>query len=168
MLSMCVPDPPAIAVRKPLTEHLQVPKRKAFIFADNTSKSDKPPQPKKWSPFSSGDSRAIEATFQKICDEAEEAERRKLQHQGGDLGEPPKDEPRQWQIKERHVRWERTESNGVLKAKVPVNEDFLFDIDVEDRELAPAYWIGPVYEVRRGTWFYQGTVNAGHPHPKVY
>lgn len=39
--------------------------------------------------------------------------------------------------------------------KVPVNEDFLFDVDVERRELAPAYWLGPIYDVRRGIWFYQ-------------
>lgn len=41
---------------------------------------------------------------------------------------------------------------------VPVNEDYLFDVDVERRELAPAYWLGPVYDVRRGTWFFQGTL----------
>ncbi|ETI19294.1 hypothetical protein G647_09126 [Cladophialophora carrionii CBS 160.54] len=38
--------------------------------------------------------------------------------------------------------------------KVPVNEDYLYDVDIEKRELLPAYWLGPVYEVRRGTWFY--------------
>ena len=38
--------------------------------------------------------------------------------------------------------------------KVPVNEDFLFDVDIDTRELAPTYWLGPVYDVRRGTWFY--------------
>ena len=31
-------------------------------------------------------------------------------------------------------------------AKVPVNEDFLFDVNIEERELAPVYWLGPVYE----------------------
>lgn len=36
-----------------------------------------------------------------------------------------------------------------------MNEDFLFDVDVEKRELAPAYWLGPIYDVRRGSWFYQ-------------
>ena len=46
-----------------------------------------------------------------------------------------------------------TEKGGVLK--VPVNEDFLFDVDIEERELAPAYWLGPIYDVRRGSWFYQ-------------
>ena len=38
---------------------------------------------------------------------------------------------------------------------MPVNEDFLFDVDVDKRELAPAYWLGPIYDVRRGSWFYQ-------------
>jgi hypothetical protein len=44
--------------------------------------------------------------------------------------------------------------------KVPVNEDYLFDVDVERRELSPAYWLGPVYDVRRGTWFNQGRVKV--------
>ena len=39
--------------------------------------------------------------------------------------------------------------------KVPVNEDFLFDVDIDTRELAPTYWLGPIYDVRRGSWFYQ-------------
>ena len=41
------------------------------------------------------------------------------------------------------------------KVKVPVHEDFLFDVDIERRELSPVYWLGPIYEVRRGSWFYQ-------------
>ena len=41
------------------------------------------------------------------------------------------------------------------RIKVPVNEDFLFDVDIEARELAPTYWLGPIYDVRRGSWFYQ-------------
>lgn len=39
--------------------------------------------------------------------------------------------------------------------RVPVQEDYLFDVDVERRELSPVYWLGPIFEVRRGTWFYQ-------------
>ena len=46
-----------------------------------------------------------------------------------------------------------TEKGGIIK--VPVNEDFLFDVDVEKRELAPTYWLGPIYDIRRGSWFYQ-------------
>lgn len=30
--------------------------------------------------------------------------------------------------------------------KVPVKEDLLFDVDIAKRELAPAYWLGPIYE----------------------
>lgn len=41
------------------------------------------------------------------------------------------------------------------KVKVPVHEDFLFDVDVEMRELSPVYWLGPIYQVLRGSWFYQ-------------
>jgi hypothetical protein len=50
------------------------------------------------------------------------------------------------------------ESTNVEKGgrvKVPVNEDFLFDVDIEARELAPTYWLGSIYDVRRGSWFYQ-------------
>jgi hypothetical protein len=38
--------------------------------------------------------------------------------------------------------------------RVPVHEDFLFDVDIEKRELAPVYWLGPIFQVKRGTWFY--------------
>ncbi|VEU21592.1 DEKNAAC102517 [Brettanomyces naardenensis] len=40
--------------------------------------------------------------------------------------------------------------------KVPVNEDQLFDCDLKLRLLKPAFWNGPSYEVRRGTWFLDG------------
>lgn len=39
--------------------------------------------------------------------------------------------------------------------KIPVHEDFLFDVDIEKRELAPVYWLGAIFDVRRGSWFYQ-------------
>lgn len=38
--------------------------------------------------------------------------------------------------------------------KVPVNEDYLFDVDIPNRELGPTFWLGNVYDVRRGTWFF--------------
>ncbi|KAG9547211.1 DDHD-domain-containing protein, partial [Aureobasidium melanogenum] len=98
--------------------------------------------PKKYAPFSQKDSRAIERAFHRISKEDDAAERRELENledtsDTKDLG-----------LDSHHK-----------SAKVPVNEDYLFDVDVLNRELAPAYWLGPVYEVRRGTWFYQeGTV----------
>ncbi|SCV03475.1 LAME_0H10726g1_1 [Lachancea meyersii CBS 8951] len=36
---------------------------------------------------------------------------------------------------------------------VPVNEDYLFEVDLTKREMKPAYWEGPTYQVRRGLWF---------------
>ena len=51
----------------------------------------------------------------------------------------------------------RLENNYLNKCgtTVPVNEDYLFEVDVENRELRPVYWLGPIYEVRRGLWFTQ-------------
>ncbi|KAF2088473.1 hypothetical protein K490DRAFT_39399 [Saccharata proteae CBS 121410] len=117
---------------------VDVPKRKNLPSGEGPPKPEKPVLPKKWNPFSSGDSRALEATFQKLSDEAEAAERRKLGLPKSEDGDDT-----------------HNSQALIVKAKVPVNEDFLFDVDVEERELAPAYWSGPVYEVRRGTWFYQ-------------
>ncbi|KAJ4310154.1 hypothetical protein N0V94_008579 [Neodidymelliopsis sp. IMI 364377] len=106
--------------RKPLSEHAITP--------------DKPlPKPKKWIPFSKGDSRAIETAFQKTADEAEAAEQRK------DLLSP--------------VTPSQPSHEPVATTKVSVNEDYLFDVEIETRELAPSYWLGPVYDVKRGTWF---------------
>ena len=95
--------------------------------------------PKKYAPFSRKDSRAIEKTFHRLSSEDDAVERRELEN-SEDITD---------------TKHHRLESHH-KSAKVPVNEDYLFDVDVMNRELAPAYWLGPVYEVRRGTWFYQG------------
>jgi hypothetical protein len=63
----------------------------------------------------------------------------------GDLGVSAEDS--------RDANSRRASAEAANVIKVPVNEDFLFDVDVERRELAPAYWLGPVYDCRRGTWF---------------
>ncbi|KAF2195813.1 DDHD-domain-containing protein [Zopfia rhizophila CBS 207.26] len=116
---------------------VDIPKRKPFP-GNTTQPTDKPaPRPKKWIPFSVGDSRAIESTFQKLADEAEAAEQRRDMLSPVSANGPKSPLP----------------GLGEGTTKVPVNEDFLFDVDIETRELAPAYWPGPVYEVKRGTWF---------------
>lgn len=105
------------------------PKWKPRLW-DHKKDASKPlPPPKKFVPFSSKDSHAIEAAFQRLSD-----------------------------IEAAHEKSKVTEKSGTPQgstAKVSVNEDYLFDVDVERRELRPAYWVGPVYEVRRGTWFLQ-------------
>lgn len=47
----------------------------------------------------------------------------------------------------------QTTQESPKTTKVSVNEDYLFDVEIETRELAPSYWLGPVYDVKRGTWF---------------
>jgi hypothetical protein len=112
----------------------QVPKRKPF--ASNAVVPEKPvPRPKKWIPFSFDDSRSIENACQKTAAEADAADTRR-----GILNPPA------------------AEQAGLGKepetsTHVPVNEDYLFDVEIETRELSPAYWLGPVYDVKRGTWF---------------
>lgn len=107
---------------------------------------EKPPGvPKKYAAFSTTDSKSIEAAFQKLL--VDEDAEDKLKEHGGDMGQARSDEKPNASLRER-----QSSKNGI---KVPVNEDYLFDVDVERRELAPAYWHGPVYDVRRGTWFFQ-------------
>lgn len=36
-----------------------------------------------------------------------------------------------------------------------VNEDYLFEVNIEKREICPIYWEGPTFQVRRATWFLQ-------------
>ncbi|KAG1150853.1 hypothetical protein G6F37_001601 [Rhizopus arrhizus] len=50
---------------------------------------------------------------------------------------------------------EKAYQNNDVRAKVPVNEDHLFEVDVSQRIISPVYWEGPTYEVRRATWFMQ-------------
>ncbi|KAI9787574.1 MAG: hypothetical protein M1839_000105 [Geoglossum umbratile] len=127
---------------------VDVPKRKP----NQTPKTDDkpPPAPKKFVTFSLHDSRSIEIAFQKLVDDEDNTEQDSGRRDGagGSLGQG-------------NGR-RRATSIGVQsgdiesgKVKVPVNEDYLFDVDVERRELGPVYWLGPIYDVKRGTWFYQ-------------
>ncbi|EON63812.1 hypothetical protein W97_03040 [Coniosporium apollinis CBS 100218] len=125
---------------------VDIPKRKPLPSGQPPPTTDKPPIPKKFVPFAQGDSNAIEAAYQKLADEEDAAERDKLE-QGEDLGVSSHADI----YKGARDGQQRTKSSS--KSRVPVNEDYLFDVDIEERELIPAYWLGPVYEVRRGTWF---------------
>lgn len=114
------------------------------------------PLPKKFVPFSPRDSRAIELAFQKLADEDDEAAQKESSIAG--LSSP--DGSRSRAISEAGSKNNTSIDDSTGKeqggrVKVPVNEDFLFDVDVENRELAPSYWLGPIYACTRGSWFYQ-------------
>ncbi|KAI5923119.1 DDHD domain-containing protein [Camillea tinctor] len=132
---------------------VDVPKRKPnFLKTKRETEAPKPPAPKKFVAFSQDDSRSIETAYQKLLEDLEN-ERGK-----GSINT---------KIRSSSQRRRAVSSEGAPDAnnsrpgskhgglRVPVNEDFLFDVDIEERELSPVYWLGPIYEVRRGTWFYQ-------------
>lgn len=136
-----VGDDQVVKCEARLKQLSQVPKRKPVLPpAEQNMTSDKPPPvPKKYVPFSEADSRALEAAFQKWAEQEEAAEKERLirdTNRRASVGEQSRDMSK--------------------PIKVPVNEDYLFDVDIEKRELMPAYWLGPVYDVRRGTWFSRG------------
>ncbi|KAK6355083.1 hypothetical protein TWF696_004207 [Orbilia brochopaga] len=117
------------------------PKRKPFQKEIDLKNPPKPAV--KFVPFGEQDSRNIEAAFLELSERddartALEAEKpwtsRRKDGGDGDAGSTA----------------DRKEEEDVT---VPVNEDYLFDVHIRKRELATAYWEGPVYSVLRGTWF---------------
>lgn len=104
--------------------------------------------PKKYSGFSSRDSQAIEKAFQDLVEkEAQQKDEVQASHQRSksDVGlgsTQGASDP-------------ITTGSRKNEIEVPVNEDFLFDVGIQQRELRPAYWSGSVYDVRRGSWFRQ-------------
>ncbi|KAH4109069.1 hypothetical protein HBH98_230230 [Parastagonospora nodorum] len=124
-------DCPPLAVR--WYHAVDVPKRKP-LSAHGLAPDAALPKPKKWIPFSESDSNAIETVFQKSADDAVDAEARKP---AATPTTPDKE----------------GSAAKATTTKVSVNEDYLFDVEIETRELAPAYWLGPVYDVKRGAWF---------------
>ncbi|KAM4065932.1 DDHD domain-containing protein [Hirsutella rhossiliensis] len=118
---------------------VDVPKRKPRLIktALPPQKDIKPPpRPKKFTAFSPSDSKRLEARYQKLLEAAEDSHASPFKDSGSRTAQPGP-------------------SDAVNGIHVPVNEDFLFHVDIEERELAPVYWLGPVYEARRGTWFFQ-------------
>ncbi|MCJ1352700.1 MAG: hypothetical protein MMC33_002684 [Icmadophila ericetorum] len=134
---------------------VDVPKRKPAALSKPTDPTKPPPPPKKYVAFSARDSRAIELAFQGLADDEEAV----LGNEAlPDLRTEAK--PQTTKGLDNTSLSVGTKTPGVTEeeqpdsVRVPVNEDFLFDVDIEKRELAPAYWLGPIYDVRRGSWFY--------------
>ncbi|KAF2155080.1 DDHD-domain-containing protein [Myriangium duriaei CBS 260.36] len=124
---------------------VDVPKRKPKMLGGApTGTEETKTQPKKYAPFSNQDSRSIEAAFQKSADRDDDNSRPKSSR-SRDFG---------GLVRKRQLS-DASDNEAPSSNKVYVNEDFLFDVDIEKRELEPAYWLGPVYEVRRGSWFHQ-------------
>lgn len=123
---------------------VDVPKRKPQLIKGKRKTNEGKPSvpPKKWVPFSPDDSHSIEAAYQTILEKRED------------------DRGRSDRISKRKISGSSSsEEHLEVGTCVPVNEDYLFDVDIENRELTPVYWLGPVYDVHRGSWFYQEGAN---------
>lgn len=124
----------------------QVPKRKPqFLKGKKKAPDPKPePQPKKFNVFSPRDSQAIEVAYQEILEKTESGRNLSLSRRDFSSGSR----------RGRAISGESVPNTSIEAeedviqpgTRVPVNEDFLFDVDIENRELAPAYWLGPIYE----------------------
>ncbi|KAG8532541.1 uncharacterized protein KY384_002418 [Bacidia gigantensis] len=129
------------------------PKAKAQ-YANTSKDHETLPKPKKYSAFSYRDSYAIEKAFSDLV-EKEALERSKTANDAAELGHKRSQSLADVDLGEQGNDIGPTTSSNEASIKVPVNEDFLFDVDIKKRELGPAYWLGPIYGVRRGSWFYQ-------------
>ncbi|KAK8124585.1 DDHD domain-containing protein [Apiospora kogelbergensis] len=135
---------------------VDVPKRKPQLIKGKKEKEKedtKPAVPKKFLAFTKNDSRSIEGVYQKLLEDVEDqrgrhtSKKRASSTSRRGRAASSEDMP--------NTSIDASQADQRQGIRVPVNEDFLFDVDIEMRELAPVYWLGPVYEVRRGSWFYQ-------------
>lgn len=110
------------------------------------------PAPKKFVTFSQHDSRAVETAYQKLADEYDDPSRDVRPRGDSDSG--PMSPAAPGRRPNTSMNEAGQDEGGGGRVRVPVHEDFLFDVDIEQRELSPVYWLGPIYEVRRGSWFY--------------
>ncbi|KAF4636995.1 hypothetical protein G7Y89_g1091 [Cudoniella acicularis] len=127
---------------------VDVPKRKPHLLNNSVDETKPAPVPKKFVAFSSHDSRAIEAAYQKLADEYHDTSG-ETRRRGGDNYNGAKSTGRH-----SNASLNSTSQDESAGTKVPVHEDYLFDVHIEQRELVPAYWLGPIFQVVRGTWFY--------------
>lgn len=130
---------------------VDIPKRKPKLLKTNPDDTKRLPAPKKFVTFSAHDSRAIEAAYQQLADEYDDDLNREI----GKKEEENEDSSSTGKKRNTSMNEAGHDENAGGKIRVPVHEDFLFDVDIEQRELSPVYWLGPIYEVRRGSWFFQ-------------
>jgi hypothetical protein len=109
----------------------QLDLKQAQILANHDSFAQaRPSKAPMWDAFSPQDSRAVELTYQKM--------KQFTASSRGNLKDGTLTDD---------AAGAAAETRGY--GKVPVLEDFLFEVDILNRELYPVYWDGPVNEVKR-------------------
>ncbi|KAI1363048.1 DDHD domain-containing protein [Xylaria arbuscula] len=136
---------------------VDVPKRKPQFLKAKQKEPDnaKPTVPKKFASFSKVDSRSLENAYQKLLEEMENGRSKGVTAQHMRTRSSSHRSQAAFVEDPLNIESDKDSDSFTSGLRVPVNEDFLFDVNIERRELAPVYWLGPIYEVRRGTWFYQ-------------
>ena len=146
-------DAPALKVRWFFSES---PKRKPEALCKPGDRPRPPASSNKFLAFSGRDSRSIEQTFQKLAEAEDQHGHRRQASTDAPDGNTQQDASINGTPYPNGRGSEASSGQSHRQPElVPVNEDFLFDVDIDARELAPAYWLGPIHGVRRGTWFYQ-------------
>ena len=130
---------------------MQVPKRKPKLLRNKNEDPKPPPPPKQFVTFSEHDSKAIETAYQKLADEYDDPSRKQKSEGNTGMSRSASSAGRKANTSMNEAT---LDENAGGEVRVPVHEDFLFDVDVERRELSPVYWLGAIYEVRRGSWFF--------------
>jgi hypothetical protein len=138
-----------------LIQARQVPKRKPKLLKNNPDDTKPAPVPKKFVTFSAHDSRSIETAYQKLADEYDDPTKDIRRKGEDDVSEGQQSQFAAGKRSNTCMNEAGLNVQAGGKVRVPVHEDFLFDVDIEQRELSPVYWLGAIYEVRRGSWFYQ-------------
>ncbi|QSZ31681.1 hypothetical protein DSL72_001248 [Monilinia vaccinii-corymbosi] len=131
---------------------VDIPKRKPKLLKTNQEETKPAPPPKKFVTFSEHDSRAIEAAYQKLVEDYDNGRDPRQRVQSGTAEQTSGNTGEKGNTSINEAGHNEEADRGI---RVPVHEDFLFDVDIEKRELSPVYWLGPIYDVRRGSWFYQ-------------
>ncbi|KAI7816832.1 DDHD domain-containing protein [Gamsiella multidivaricata] len=122
-----------------------------------------PPPPRKpattWVPFSIRDSNALERAYQLTQPSREE--RVVSQETAAGAEGAAVDHTHQEQVARLHVpdpngpNVSASLSSSSAGTSILVNEDYLFQVNIQKMEIKPVYWLGPTYEVRRAVWFLQ-------------
>jgi hypothetical protein len=112
------------------------------------------PPPKKFVTFSEHDSHAIEVAYQTLADEYDDPSK-DLRSRGDDDVSGGQSISTAAKKANTSIDEAGQDEQAGGKVRVPVQEDWLFDVDILNRELSPVFWLGPIYEVRRGSWFFQ-------------
>merc|ERR1712093_501409 len=116
------------------------PKPKPKLLKGNEENAKPPGVPKKFVTFSLHDSRSIESAYQKLADEYDDPNR-DVRQKGEDDTSGSQSPSSSGKQPNTSIDEAGQDTHAGGKVKVPIQEDFLFDVDIEQRELSPVYWL---------------------------